>query len=76
MLIETGEDIGVAVIKFPKMLVVVEITERGLLFAETVSTARIGEVLAVDVTEADLSKLNVCTFELIGLDVVVFEIID
>lgn len=73
---ETGEDIGVVVIKFPKMLVVAEITERGLLFAETVSTALIGEVVTVDVTEADLSKLNVCTFELIGLDVFVFEITD
>lgn len=77
VLIETTEDIGAAVVTFPKMLVVAGTTSKGdLLLADTVSNmnvVRIDEVLVADVIVVDLLESKFCTLKLVELVVVKFE---
>lgn len=77
VLIEITEDIGAAVVTFPKMVVVAGTASRGdLLLADTVSNTNvvpIGKVLVADVIVVDLLESKFCTLKLIELVVVEFE---
>lgn len=77
VLIEITEDIGAAVVTFPKMVVVAGTASRGdLLLADTVSNTNvvpIGKVFVADVIVVDLLESKFCTLKLIELVVVEFE---